>query len=59
MGGMELVVHHKVGKIQEEGKGVGTGVGHLQDGMETRKSVFMAMALLRHLVTEKVGSQEK
>lgn len=53
MGGMELVAHHRVGKIQEEGKGVGTGVGHLRDGVETMKSVFMAMALLHHSVTEK------
>lgn len=58
MGGMELVAHHQVGKIQEEGEGVGIGVSHLKDGMETRKSVFMAMALLHHLVTMKVGSQE-
>jgi hypothetical protein len=58
MGGMELVAQHQVGKIQEEGEGVGIGVGHLWDGMETRKSAFMAMALLRHLVTKKVSSQE-
>jgi hypothetical protein len=59
MGGMELVPHHQVGKIQEEEEaGVGIGVGHLWDGMETRKWVFMAMALLHHLVTEKVSSQE-
>jgi hypothetical protein len=29
MGGMELVTHHQVRKIQEEGEGVGIGVGHL------------------------------
>jgi hypothetical protein len=56
--GMELVAHHQVGKIQEEEEEVGTGVGHLWSGMETRKSVSTAMVLLRRLVTKKVSSQE-
>jgi hypothetical protein len=55
---MELVAHHQVGKIQGEGEGVGIGIGHLWDGMETRKSVSMDMALLHHLVTKKVRTQE-
>lgn len=58
VGGMELVAHHQIGKIQEEGEEVGTGVGHLWGGMETRKSVSTVMVLHHHLVTKKVSSQE-
>jgi hypothetical protein len=54
VGGMVEEVHHQVGKIQEE---VGIGGGHMGDGMETRIAAFMAMALHRLLVTEKVSSQ--
>jgi hypothetical protein len=55
VGGMGVANHNKDGKVQEEGKEAGIGIGHLQDGMKTRMSVSMAMALHHHLVTEKVS----
>jgi hypothetical protein len=55
VGGMGVAIHHQDGKIQGEGKEAGIGIGHLQDGMETERSVSMATALHHHLVTEKVS----
>jgi hypothetical protein len=56
--GIHLVVHHQVGKTQEEGEEVGTGVGHLSVGMGRKKSASTVMVLLRRLVTKKVSSHE-
>jgi hypothetical protein len=57
VGGMGVAIHHQDGKAQgEEDKEPGIGIGHPQDGMETKMSVSMATALHHHSVTEKVST---